>query len=338
MQGRNRTVLILAGVLVVLIIIATVSEQSRKKRRNPGGPLYPGFQIETVAGIALEKGETRVELAKNDEGKWLVVTEGNYPADAGKAERIIEPVSKLHTRDLVSRKKDKQDDFEVSDSLGTTVKMTAADGATLAHFIVGKQGPDFMSTYLRPYDDDRVLLVPKYLRTAYDLSQGTFRDKTIFEFGQDEVSRVEILPEEGDSILIVKGANDIWTILEPDSAAVKDAVWKSLLRTASTLKCDAFPETELNPSDAGLAPPREMLRFEMMDGRTETLKIGREEDKGRFYVIKEGNPTIFLLSKGRITTMMKTFEDLIETAPSTPKATPMSPPPQATPITPPSGH
>jgi hypothetical protein len=54
----------------------------------------------------------------------------------------------------------------------------------------------------------------------------------------------------------------------------------------------------------------------MADGRREVLKIGATDDKNRHYVMKEGDSTLFLLSAGRVSSLMRNLETLQETAPT----------------------
>ncbi|MBD3335885.1 MAG: DUF4340 domain-containing protein [Candidatus Eisenbacteria bacterium] len=326
MQGRLKTMLVLAGILIVLVIIAVLSNQARQRARSPGEPLYPGFAAEQAERIILEKGDDRVELHKNEEGVWLVATEGDYPADETKVDRVLENIPDFHTRDLVSRNPDKQETFEVTDSLGTKVTVLGSGGTELAHFLVGKQGPGFMSTYVRPAGENTVLLVPKYMRSNYDVNQPTWRDKSIFEFGVDEATRVEILPAEGDSLLVVKGDADAWSIVEPDTFPVKETIWQSMLRSASTLKTDAFADSVPDTVDTGLTPPQQVLRIEMADGRELVLHIGHTDDKNRHYVSKMDDPTIFLLSKGRVSNLMKTLDALKAEPGEEPQMPPGMPP------------
>jgi hypothetical protein len=319
MKSRVKSTLILAGVLVVLIVIATVSEQARKKRRHPGAPLYPNFTAEEVARISMQKDDKRVELRKDADGMWRVVTEGDYKADENLVDKILEEIPKFHTRDLVSRNPEKQETFQVTDSLATRVTLENARGDTIVDVYIGKQGPDFMSTYVRPVGDDRVLLVPRYLRTTFNLDRDTWRDKQIFDFAQDDVTRVEILPAEGDTIALAKNEEGKWQIVEPDTMAVKESVWTSTLRIASRLRCDAFPDSVPPLSEIGLDPPEQIFRLEMADGATRVLKIGKLDERKRHYVMKEGDDTVFLLSKGRVTSLMRKL-DVLKEEPPKPKA------------------
>lgn len=316
MQTRFRNAFILVGVLIVLIIVATWGERARKQRRNPGEPLYPGLQTEEIQRIVINKDTTRVELTRDGDNGWLVASEGNYAADPSLVDKILEAIPKFHTRDLVSQNPDKQETFEVTDSLGTEVLLEGSGDVELGHFYVGKQGPDFMSSYVRPAGDKKVLLVPVYLKSTFDTRRDSWRDKSIFKFDQDDVIRAELLPAEGDTLTLAKGEDDKWSIVEPDSIPVKESIWTSTLRVASNLRCDAFPDSLPNPTDVGLDPPMQLFKVEMADGRREVLKIGDTDDKKRHYVMKEGDDTLFLLSAGRVSSLMRNLETLRETPPA----------------------
>jgi hypothetical protein len=316
MQNRMKSTLILAGVLVILVILAIAGDRARKERRNPGEPLYPGLQTEQVSRVVVSKDTVRVELSKSAEGTWLVASEGSHPADMTLVDKLLEVVPKFHTRDLLSENPEKQELFEVTDSLGTEVLLEGSGGAQLAHFYVGKQGPDFMSSYLRPAEGKKVLLVPQYLKSTFDTGRDTWRDKTIFSFSQDDVTRAELRPAGQETIALAKGEEGKWSIVAPESLTVKESVWTSTLRIASNLKCDGFPEETPPLAEIGLDPPEQEFLVEMSDGRRDVLKIGGEDEASHHhYAMKGDDPTLYFLSKGRVSTLVRNLDILREDVP-----------------------
>jgi hypothetical protein len=208
-----------------------------------------------------------------------------------------------------------QKTFEVDDSSGTEVIFSGAGGRSLAHFRMGKNGSDYRSQYVRPVDSESVYLIPAYLKSTLDAHRATWRDRTIFAFDMQRVSRVLITPEGADEISIIKDDADNYVMMAPDSAGVKKNLIEATLRTLSNLRCDAFPDSVPSLADAGLEPPRERIEIFMEDGAVLALDIGDEVDEVRHYVKKDGDETLFLLSKGRVKNLIRKADELTEEPP-----------------------
>ena len=316
---KPKTSIILAALAAVLVLIALLSLRGERKRETlASGPIFTGLTAEAAGRIVLV-GETKtVELFQQDD-QWRVASEGNYPADAQAMQRLVETWPHFDRKHLRSRNPEMQPTFEVDDSAGIEVTVSDAAGQELAHFRMGKNGPDFRSQYIRPAGKDEVYLIPDPLKSLFDPGRQTWRDKTIFAFGTDKVKQLEIRAAGAPPVVIVKDDQGNFALTAPESAPAKKSLVESTLRTLSTLRCDAFPDTPPAIGDTGLEPPEQGVSVMLDDGATLELQIGKEVDAARHYVRKAGDDTIFLLSKGRVTGLLRKAEELKE-APADPGA------------------
>lgn len=309
---KPKTTIILAAIAAVLVLIALLSTRTERKHETiASGPIFAGLTAEAAGKIVLTGAAKTVELVKQDD-KWRVATEGNYPADAQAMQRLLETFPHLDRKHLRSRNPEMQSNFEVSDTSGIEVTVADAAGMELAHFRMGKNGTDYRSQYIRPVGKEEVYLIPDYLKSLFDPGRQTWRDKTILAFGVDKVKQVEIRAAGTPPVVIVKDDQGNFALTAPEAAPAKKSLVESTLRTLSTLRCDAFPDVPPAIGDTGLEPPEQGVSVLLDDGATLELQIGKEADAARHYVRKAGDETIFLLSKGRVTGILRKAEELKE--------------------------
>ena len=309
---RVRTMLILAVIAAMLLVIAVISNRSeRAGERLESGEIFPGLTADAVGEIFLAT-ETDTTRLVEKAGQWRVATEGDYPADTLAVGRMLDKVGLFDRRYLHSTNPEMQATFEVTEGMGTEVKLSAPSGEMLAHFIVGKNGPDFRSQFIRPAESNEVFRIPDYLRSAFDAGRSTWRDKTIFAFDREKVRSIHLRPAEGEPLQIQKTGEDSYVLL-PDSGAVKASAIESALLTLSRLNADTFPDSLPSLADAGLDPPMQEVEVKLDDGALYALEIGALNDaETRHYVKRAGDDTLFLLSKGRVNGILPDREKLAE--------------------------
>ncbi len=316
---KARTTIILAVVAAILVVIAVVSNRSEKARETmASGPIFADLVEDAVTSIRMTTEKDTVRLAKSDEG-WLVATEGNYRADQRAMDQIMEKLPSLDRRYLRSSNPEMQATFEVDDSSGTEIEIFAGN-RSVAHMRMGKNGPDFRSQYIRPVGTNQVYLVPDRLSTAFNAGRPTWRDKTIFDFDQEKVAQLRVHSSEEESYVLAKNDQGVFVMTEPDSVGVKPNLVTSMTRGLSNLRCDAFPDSVPALPDAGLAPPLRQIEVSLDDGASYVLNVGEETDAARHYVKKDGDDTVFLLSAGRISSLIRALDEIKEEPPEEPES------------------
>ena len=180
MRGRN--LLILVIVLALLVVVAIYFETSRQRTTQTSDTLlFPGLNTELVDRIqVLSEGEETILERPGDQ--WVVVTEGGFPAEPRLVNDILDRLPKFYADQVISTNPDNRSLFQV-DSSGVEVWINQ-EGEEVGHFIVGKPGPDFLSTYVRAANSDKVIQVPEYLPNLFK-GQKTWREKTIFDLSVD---------------------------------------------------------------------------------------------------------------------------------------------------------
>jgi hypothetical protein len=318
-------------VLAVIIIEGPVSRRGKKKAAKES-ILFPGFDADQVYSVEIKTVGREVKLSKED-GTWVVATSGNYPADSESVGTMLDKVRDLKSTLTASKSAEKHSQFEVDES-GVEVKMLGAEEALLAHFFVGKTGPDFMSTYVRKADKDRVLQVDGYLKSIFDKGTRGWRDRTIFSFDPAQVQRLTLVSEEKGEIAIEALEDGGWQIIKPEVALAEKEAVDGIVRDISKLSADDFAEKKeektaeeestgteeeeiVSPEEQlasllkeyELAEPQSKVMVDLKDGTARVLLIGGESGY-RYYVKREDKDTVFMVSKGKIDGLFKDLEEL----------------------------
>jgi hypothetical protein len=187
-----------------------------------------------------------------------------------------------------------------------TVKLGDKD---LPAFMVGKNTPVGFSTYVQRADDKKIQLASSAFRTGMDKKVKDLRDKTIVDFVDGEVQRVDIVG--GAAPLELTQKDDKWNIEHPGPYAADGSTVRSFLSTLRSMRATDFPDD--NPSDLtayGLDAPRLKITLHLgKDNAEKTILVGKENDKKEIYVQRGGQPAVFTVSDWVFRDLNKTPND-----------------------------
>lgn len=130
--------------------------------------LYPQLKTESVHAMEIEHLGQALRLEKNSDAEWTAIEgETKSPADAHKVQKAVEAVTHFKKTDPVSINPENQAQYELAD---TAMKVRLFDGkkTKILEFLIGKQGPDFQSTYLKDSLSPEVYLVEEYLKGSFN--------------------------------------------------------------------------------------------------------------------------------------------------------------------------
>jgi hypothetical protein len=310
---KPRITIALAALAVALFLVFLGARRCERARESiPSGPIFAQARWEETAEIRLAAAGGDSVVLRRADGLWRVATEGDHPADTAAVRGILEKVRAFDRRHLRSRNPEEQKTFEVDDASGTAVRFADARGRVMAEFRLGKNGPDFRSQYLRPAGSSDVYLIPEYLRSVFDVQRPSWRERGVFAFDREKVARLAFFAEGAPPIRLEKGADGKFHVSGPDTFALRPNVVESTLRSLATLRCDGFPDTLPTLAGAGLTPPRSRVEIDLQDGARHALDLGGETPNAQVFARRDGDETIFLISKGRAGSLVRTADALKE--------------------------
>ena len=325
--------------LIVLIVFASVIllverpfENKTKKTREEASPLFPDLKIEQVKKIVVKKSNTTTTL-ENRGNLWYILDKEEYPADPTLVAGVIKKIQGFKKINLASRKKDKHSLFEVKEGMGVEVTLWGPEKKELARFLIGKTGPNFLSTYIRKADSDDVYLYDDYLRGDFDKPVNNWRDKTILVFNPNEVVTLTISKlKEKETLVLTKDTQGNWQFEEPISSLAENPPTEKLLTTLGNLKAIDFADEEKEMKESGIDDPTYQITVRLKDNRKKTLLVGNKKERGQYYAKNDEKKYLFLLDQNTVESLVPKVKDLQKAKTETeekkpPEKTEPSPPP-----------
>ena len=159
------------ALLLAVVVLWVERPDSFHKGDREEIQLFPKFQATEVARIEIERLSNGVQLEREGADwkatQWPVEPQRmSFIADDGKVGLALDRVVDLVGTSIVSKNPQKHIQFEVN-NIGVQVRLFDAAGKGLAHFYIGKPGPDFTSSYVRKEGEDVVYLTPASLRGIF---------------------------------------------------------------------------------------------------------------------------------------------------------------------------
>jgi len=211
-RQSQRTNLILLAVLGVLGAAAAVKTFFVKNPLETGDTvkasesLFANFKKDQVATLVIDGPEDKKAELQKDGDHWNLVNDGNFRADKGDVDRVLNGIEKLKFGKVASTRTDKLDEFNLQKGKAIEVTAYGAGGKTsapLAAFSIGKAGDDWKFAFVRTGTD---ATIRKVEGSTSDFDPGydnTWRDKSIFDYGDAaKIEEVTITGSKGPVTLL----------------------------------------------------------------------------------------------------------------------------------------
>lgn len=218
--------LVLAVLAVLLVIVALVQLIDSKKGNRTFKSVLVEVQTDEVTSVEIYPNSINGKLIKlfKENDLWKVESDGKkYNADPSTVGRMVEELNGLKPKSVAATNKENWAKFEVSDSLGTRVKLLKGS-EVLTDLVVGKfsyQDPGNMTSYVRLASDKEVYGVDGMLAMSFDRNLNSFRDRTIIKSNKTDWTRLTFnYPADSSFVLEKKGEKWMIGAMEADSALV----------------------------------------------------------------------------------------------------------------------
>ena len=222
---NNKLVISVLAVLLVIVVVVQLID-SKKGNRTFKSVLVE-VQADEVTSVEIYPNSINGKLIKliKENDLWKVESEGKkYNADPSTAGIMVEEINGLKPKSVAATNKESWAKFEVSDSLGTRVKLLKGSDV-VADLVIGKfsySGPGNMTSYVRLVGDKEVYGVDGMLAMSFDRNLNSFRDRTIIKSNQNDWTRLTFnYPADSSFVLEKKGSKWVIGEMETDSALVE---------------------------------------------------------------------------------------------------------------------
>ncbi len=296
-------VLIILGVLTYKV--STKKEEIRKSYSRMG-KLF-NVKKEDIVKIHIKNKWEDVWLEKKN-GKWLVSSSLDYPADKDVINDVLENIVDMKYQTIVSENPENFKVFNLDDKNKNKdeVYFYTKNGKEFG-FWIGKNGPGFTSNYVRKKDGKKIYLIGKYIGSIFDRGGRTWRDTSIIEFPPLDVSEIKIHTKDYDISLIAEKNKDnkiTWKFKNNKYKKVKQDLVKNLINKFKSLKADAFwvekefekiKDKEKNEKNKKKLSEKDIWK-KVLENKDKVLKKFTENYKYTF-VLNDGSKYEILIGK-----------------------------------------
>ena len=304
----------LRRILALLVLVAAlgtylyVYELPQAEKEGKKDKLL-AIDKDAVTGISLVFPDRRIDLRKDDKG-WQLVKPLTAPADDGAVKGLVTTIADAEIQKTIDELPQDLASFGL-DKPDPTVTLTLKDGTQTAPLAVGKNTAIGGKTYARKDDEAKLYLTGSSLHFGLAKQVKDLRDKQLLAFQDDDVTRVEIAPETGETTVLARKDKDSWTLQPGDRPADATEV-RSYLASVRAARAVDFPDDA--PTDLGkygLVKPR--LTITLRTGKdgseTRTLLFGgetTENSQKQVYAKRAAEPTVYALGDWSYRTLGKT--------------------------------
>lgn len=296
--------LILGGILLILVFCAYLYQGPLKDwqdNMSKEDNIFAKLNVDQINKIEITKLEKTTILEKQGDRLKVSGTKDFFVNDIT-AEMLISSLKDASGAEfeLVSSNKDKKEEF-MTGADGVFVKLYADDKEVLS-FIAGKNGSDYVSTYVSRKDSDDTYSVKAGLAI---FNQGEWRDSTIFQSDSEKIIKVRFQYQNRE--FTVEKKDDKWTGVSPYKFNVDEEKIKNIASLMSNLNSVMIPEQKFEGT--GLEKNNIIIQA-TGEGIDNTLLIGDDNGEGYYYALKIGSDNIYLISKAQRDELDKKIGDL----------------------------
>ncbi len=246
----------LAVVFLGLVVVFLALKKFRSPRLEGNLPSSL-TQVDTAAVTEViitpaKSPNQAVRLVKS--GGWkLMDGDKNLRLEQGAGSNAVRMLMSMRPERMVSKRKDKWDEYLVGDSTGTRVQVKIDDDVE-ADLVIGRSefgqtatgsyGAPF--TYVRKFDEPEVYTVSGFFDAQYNRVLNDWRDKSFTRIKKDSVTRVSF-HYPADSSFVVERRNNKWMI---GNDLADSARWNTFLSGLEYRNANLFAPI----APAGVAP------------------------------------------------------------------------------------
>lgn len=288
MRKTTKRLLLLTSSLITLLGLFFLSQkipQFFKKEQK-----FFSINKDLINKLTIYDNEKKTTVIKKNE-RWFV---DDFPADEERVEKIIDTILGLKKGEIVSKNKNKYQNFEVEGK-----RKIEFNGNTL---FVGKNY-SFQKSYFRINKDEAVYLANEDLSNLF--YPNDFRDlKTKLIDNEDKVNQVSLTWDNQEINLVKK--KDQWE-LKSGKKAKKDRV-DFLINDIKTLKGDDILKKEKVDLANYLIDLSIVVKEESKEKKAAIYQI----DKEKYYFYQEGGQFVYQIPAVHVASLKKEEKDLVE--------------------------
>lgn len=303
---KFRTTLYLFIAFVVLLSFFILSESVFKKEEREDKLV--DRSSEDVTEIILARGEETIHFVKENKDNWLIKEPITAAADRYEVNRLADDFSSLKLERVVEKM---PTDLKKYGLPNQEVTLKFKDN-TEVKIEIGEENPLDNTLFAKRSDEERVVLLPSFIKTTLDKKLIDFRKKDIFSFETDEVREIEV--EGPQAKWQAEKKDDEWWLTSPLHSLAESSKISNILYSLSSLKAKEFLSEDKKEEELrkyGLANPQYKIHLHFPQKEQEfTVYLTKQDDT--LYATSTATSKIISAEDTIISDLEKKIEELRE--------------------------
>ncbi len=284
-QGRGRRATWIAGLAVVLTIVATITVAIQARGRDAGavaGPVLPGFseRLKDAAKITVASKDARYEIQRTQKG-WALKDRGNFPVRREVLAQFTEGLRSLAYVRQMTRDPERHERLGLGDPLkggsGVLVQVEDSQGARLADLIIGEEPGGAL--FLRKPEENQTWQVRGKMPGLRDAAQ--WLDLAPLDLNRARIAGALVEPATGPAYGIERASAEASFTLAAPNAALPVISNNGVPETASKLA--RLQPLDVRPAAAIAGPAKARIHVRTFDGLLLEAELF-DEVSGKFWI------------------------------------------------------
>lgn len=333
---KQNRLLIGAGVLVALIVVAVLMSRNRaaddgeaSSSTNVASAL-PNLDKSQIDFLEIRRpNEAPIQLRKTGD-TWRVAAPVDAATDSTTINAALDRLDEMEAIRVAATRRENYARLEVDAE--HAIRVIVKRGATqLADFWIGTSSGN--NTMVRVEGQTNVLAVEGSLRFAFNKELKDWRDRVVTDFSADSVTRVAFQNENGHFEFAKNEGNWVAQAGTPTIERFSTNKVQQIVQSLARLRATDFGDAGTTLEAAGVAAPNAAsitLTLNDEDAGVSQIVLRRGAAHGdgasEYYLVKEGDPVVYVISSyvaNRMAPNVEALQDPVDAgAPAAPPAAP----------------
>ena len=257
----------------------------------------------TALEIKKKSGED-VVLAKNDGGKWQITSPKPFGADQVAVSNILAGLSPLNSERLVEDKAANLIEYGLTQP-SIEVDISQKNKKT-EKLLIGDDTPTGNGAYATLAGDSRVFTLASYNKSSFDKGVNDLRDKRLFTYEPDKLSRVELTAKR--QTIEFGRDKDQWQILKPRPLRADQSTVEEMLRALHDAQMDLSGGADEKKAATAFSSGSPLATLKITDvSGTQELQV--RKNKEDYYGKSSAVEGVYKLSGTLGTALDKSLDD-----------------------------
>ncbi|MCG8571556.1 MAG: DUF4340 domain-containing protein, partial [Spirochaetes bacterium] len=320
---RNKTIVILSGLLcvqIIVILLLNLFSTQSIKQRNVEKKLLNKYKSENVISLDFKNNDTRFQIEKNGDQWFVKVDQNNLPANTEKVTNYLKMLAELSQGFIVYTGNDQEKNTNFGFNLENLMALEIKTEKSKYSLQIGNPGPQRMTSYIKYKNENKIREVKSNIASLTSNEYINWAEKQIFhdDIKTNDVISCELKPQ-------FEWNNQLMTILQADTTSdnktfylkdVSEAITevfavKNVITNLLNLQIDQYKLDDINLNTKPVAGEIKMVLANGKDFRLWFYPTD-DTDVGDFILKTDFSNFLYVLNEGKLKNIFKKKEDLIK--------------------------